>query len=214
MQSINQSKSSVRKFTRLSSALVIGVMTTFAVIPQVYAVSNAAGTSYAVRNTTKSPTVDGESCTADQCIFMSSAGVVDNENHGIFVKNVSIGVCYSPSGGSGQFVMINSAMTSTAISTLIFDTVGSSSYCTTANTWHIFKTTVITPNTIWAVKLDASANLPTTLDATNFKQCDPAGNFNITTGCTPLVSPPPVNAPIDLNMNKPVETFATEIEIK
>ena len=189
-------------------------MTTFAVIPQAYAVSNAAGTSHAVRNTTKNPADGSRDCTADQCILMSSDGVANNDNHGIFVKARVGGRCSSPFAGvnGGQYVVINSAMTSTAISTLTFGISGSgSSLCTTANTWHIFKTT--TGNTIWAVKLSGT-NFPTTLDATNLINCDPAGTFNTTTGCTPLTSSPPVNAPIDLNMNKPVETFATEIEIK
>ena len=34
------------------------------------------------------------------------------------------------------------------------------------------------------------------------------------TACAGSVSTPPTNAPIDFNFNKPVETFATEIEIK
>ncbi len=58
------------------------------------------------------------------------------------------------------------------------------------------------------------------------KQCDPTGNFDSLTGCsggttatcnaiTVCSTSTPVNAPIiDLNMNKSVETFATEIEIK
>jgi len=186
-------------------------MTTFAVIPQAYAVSNAAGTSHAVRNTTKDPADGNEDCTVKQCILMSSDGAAGNDNHGVFLKNGISGACYSPFFGSngGQFVEIDSAMASTAISSLTFITLGGSNLCTTANTWHIFKTT--TGNTIWAVKLDGSANMPTTLDSSNLINCDPAGTFNTTTGCTPLAAPP-VSAPI-FNLNQPAVIYSEEINV-
>ena len=187
-------------------------MTTFAVIPQAYAVSNAAGTSHAVRDTTKNPADGNEDCTTTkQCILMSSDGAAGNDNHGVFLKNGISGACYSPFFGSngGQFVEIDSAMASTAISSLTFITSGGSTLCTTANTWHIFKTT--TGNTIWAVKLDGSANMPTTLDSSNLINCDPAGTFNTTTGCTPLAAPP-VSAPI-FNLNQPAVIYSEEINV-
>jgi len=199
----------------LSSALAIGIMTTFTLIPQVHAVSNAAGTSHAVRNTTKNPADGARNCITGQCIVMSSDGVLNNDNHGVFFHADATGSCFAPTGGNGgQFVDIDSAMTSTPILSLTFTTLTSSSLCGTAggeNTWHIFKTTKTTPNTIWAVKLDGFRNFPTTLDSTNFMECNPAGTFNTTTGC---VAPTAVNAPIDLHFSKQVETYSTEIEVK
>ena len=207
MQTFKSIQNSVRTFARLSSALAIGIMTTFALIPQVHAVSNAAGTSHAVRNTTKNPADGDINCTTNQCILMSSDGALDNDNHGVFQREAA-GTCYTPVKGAngGRFVDIDSTMTSTPISSLIFIKMGSSALCNSgANTWHIFKT--ITGNTIWAVKLDGSSNFPATLDASNFHECNPSGNFNTTTGCT---APPSVSAPIFSLKDKPV-MFSEEL---
>jgi hypothetical protein len=178
-----------------------------------YAVSNAAGTSFAVLNTTKNPVDGHQNCTNLDCILMSSDGALNNDNQGVFVKLAN---CYSPSAGlnGGEFVSLSAVMTSTRISTLTFGKGTPSSLCTTPNTWHIFRTTATTPNTIWAVKLNGS-NFPATLDATNFIQCDPAGNFNTTTGCDPLAPVThAVSAPIDLISSGKLQTFSKEVGLK
>lgn len=214
MQSTNRSKNSTRTFACLSISLVLGA-TLLAVIPQAHAVSNVAGTSFVTFNNTKNPADGNVDCTSDQCILMSSDGVAGNDNHGIFSKVTPTGGdCASPSLGvnGGEYVSLTTAMASTAISTLSFIKIGTSPLCQTPNTWQIFKTTKITPNTIWAIKLDSSANFPATLNSSNLIQCNPTGNFNTTTGCDPI--PPPVSASINLNFSKQVETFTTEIELK
>jgi hypothetical protein len=48
--------------------------------------------------------------------------------------------------------------------------------------------------------------------ATTAYYCSTSSTANIT--CNTSAPPTPVNAPIDLNMNKPVESYSTEIELK
>lgn len=122
---------------------------------------------------------------------------------------------------TSEYVQIGSAITTTAISTLTFTNSGNSTLCNTTtsspagtpNTWHIFKTVVTNPHTIWAVKLNGS-DFPATLDASNFKQCNPTGNFDTTNGCIPSYSifpPPSISAPI-FNLNTPAKIFGTEVK--
>lgn len=172
MQSI---KNSVRIALSVSSGVFV------LSLPQAaYAVPNVAGTSHAVYG----------SCYGDTCILMNSTG--SGSNHGMFVND---GECYAPFGSGGEFVELDGVMLATNISTLTFKTSDKSLLCGTASTWHIFRTTATTPNTYWAVKLDGSANLPTSLDSTNLIECDPNGTFNTATGCT-AVPPALTAAPI------------------
>lgn len=142
-------------------------------------------------------------------------------DHGQFNGDPTTGIgcrAFSPA----SFVQLNAPMTTTTLVSSLTFTVSPtvSSLCTNAagiNTWHIFKTTSTTPATIWAVKLNGSFQIPTTLTGGpggNIVECDPALAFNTTSGCNLPPPAAPITAPIDLHFSKQPETFTTEINLK